>query len=105
MATTSERKTVALSLGCAMGADVFPIAVWRKAGVFLEHLNEVVHIVDATVGSNLLNRQGGQSQQGNALFNSLGIDILRQCAAIFFVEKVGKIAGVDAQLLRNALQP
>ena len=59
MATTSERKTVALSLGCAMGADLFPIAVWRKAGVFLEHLNEVVHIVDATVGSDLLNRQGG----------------------------------------------
>ena len=87
-----------------VGSHLFPIASRCETGQLFEELDEIVRILDAALGGDLLDGFFRSLQEIDAPVNALSGHILRQGAAAFRAEQGGQVAAVHIELLGNGLQ-
>ena len=75
-------------------ADFFSVLVWRKACLFFKQLDKVIHVLDAALSFNFLDRLRGHTQQENSFLDAFFVDKFCQRAAVFPMEQTGQIARI-----------
>ena len=51
-------------------ADFFSVLLWRKACLFFEQLDKVIHVLDAALSCNFLDRLRGHTQQEDSFLDA-----------------------------------
>ena len=87
-----------------VGSHLFPIASRCETGQLFEELDEIVRILDAALGGDLLDGFFRSLQEIDAPVNALSGHILRQGAAAFRAEQGRQVAAVHIELMGNGLQ-
>ena len=75
--------------------DLLAVADGRESSLLFEELDEVIYIMDATLGGDFLYRLGSQLQQSYAVIDPLFVHEFCQGAAIFSAEEIGQVTGID----------
>ena len=76
----------------------------RHPSLSFEPLDEVIHILDAAFGGDVLDGFFAVVQNQRRPVDALAVDELCQSTAAFLVEQIGQITGIDMQLGGNGFQ-